>query len=375
MGGNSFGQAFCITTFGESHGGALGVVIDGCPPDLALDLDRVQAELDRRRPGQSALVSPRKERDQVRALSGLFQGRSLGSPIALLVENEDADPRAYALTADRFRPSHADYAYARKYGHSTWQGGGRASARETVGRVAAGAVARQVLEALIPGVEVLAWVDRLGGLQAEVAVEDLDRAAIEASAVRCPDPAASAAMVARIEAVRRRGDTVGGVVRFVARGVPAGLGEPVFDKLEAELGRGLLSLPAAKGVELGSGFLGADMEGSAHNDAFLPDGLGGATTRGNRSGGVQGGVSNGMPILGAVAFKPVATIFSTQDTINRAGEAAEIAARGRHDPCVLPRAPALVEAMVCLVLCDQLLRLRAQTGRVGPAPLRPVDLG
>jgi chorismate synthase len=369
--GNSFGQAFRITTFGESHGGALGVVIDGCPPDLPLDLAAVQAALDRRRPGTSPLVSARREPDQAELVSGLFAGRTLGGPLTLLVRNADADARAYALTADQLRPSHADYSVARKYGHSTWQGGGRASARETVARVAAGAVAAQVLAALCPGLEVLAWVQRLGGISALVDEDTVSAPQIEASLVRCPDPAASAAMVARIEEVRARGDTVGGVIRYCARGVPAGLGEPVFDKLEADLGKALLSLPAAKGVESGSGFGGVDLTGSAHNDPFVPDGAGGARTTTNRSGGVQGGISNGMPVTGAVAFKPVATIFSPQQTINTAGEAVELRARGRHDPCVLPRAVPMVEAMVLLVLCDHLLRLRAQTGRVGPAPLRP----
>jgi len=321
----------------------------------------VQAELDRRRPGQSDLVSPRSEADRVEVLSGLSEGRTLGTPIAMLVRNTDADPSAYADFKDRYRPSHADYTYEARYGVRAWAGGGRASARETVGRVAAGAVARQILESLGP-VEVIAWVDRVHDLVASVDPARVTAVAVDASAVRCPDPAVSAAIEARIREVRARGDTVGGAIRCVARGVPAGLGDPVFDKLEADLGRGLLSLPACKGFEIGSGFGGTWLTGSEHNDAFVPDGSGGVATATNRSGGVQGGISNGMPIEIAAAFKPVATIFRTQDTVDAQGAATTVRPRGRHDPCVLPRAVPMVEAMVCLVLADHWLRWRGQVG-------------
>lgn len=362
--GSSTGVLFRVTTFGESHGGALGAVVEGCPPGLSLDLDAVQRELDRRRPGQSALTTQRKEPDRVQVLSGLFEGRTLGSPIALVVVNEDADPRAYAPFKDLYRPSHADYTTQARYGIRAWQGGGRASARETVARVAAGAVAKQVLSALA-GVEIVAWVDQVGDERAEVDPETVSLEAVEQNPVRCPDPAAAARMEALIRAVRAEGDTIGGVVRCVARQVPAGLGDPVFDKLEADLARAMLSLPAAKGFESGSGFAGARMRGSAHNDPFIREG-GQIRTRGNRSGGIQGGLSNGMPITLAVAFKPVATIFQPQDTVDVRGQPATVMPRGRHDPCVVPRAVPVVEAGVALVLCDHLLRLRGQTGRLGP---------
>lgn len=358
--GSGTGVLFRVTTFGESHGGALGAVVEGCPPGLALDLDAVQRELDRRRPGQSALTTQRKEPDRVQVLSGLFEGRTLGTPIALLIPNEDADPRAYAPFKDLYRPSHADFTTEARYGLRSWQGGGRASARETVARVAAGAVAKQVLAALA-GVEVLAWVDQVGELVAGLDPDTVTLEAIEANPVRCPDPALAAQMEALIRAVRAEGDSVGGVVRCVARGVPAGLGDPVFDKLEADLAKAMLSLPAAKGFESGSGYAGARQRGSAHNDAFVSEG-GRVRTATNRSGGIQGGISNGMPITLSVAFKPVATIFQPQPTVDTQGRPATLMPRGRHDPCVLPRAVPMVEAGVALVLCDHLLRLRGQTG-------------
>lgn len=358
--GSSFGRLFRVTTFGESHGGGLGVVVEGCPPGMALDLDGVQSDLDRRRPGQSALVSARKEADRVEVLSGLFEGRTLGTSLAMLVRNQDADPRAYLPFKDVYRPSHADYTYEARYGLRAWAGGGRASARETVGRVAAGAVARQVLREHC-GAEIVAWVDQVGGVVAEVDEEMVDRAAVDAHPTRCPDAAAAREMEALIRAVRKEGDTIGGVVRCVVRGVPAGLGAPVFDKLEADLAKAMISLPAAKGFTSGSGFAGVEMRGSAHNDPFVPGATPGSVrTRTNHSGGIQGGISNGMPITMGVAFKPVATIFTEQETVDREGRAATVKPRGRHDPCVVPRAVPMVEAMAALVLVDHLMRWRGQ---------------
>jgi chorismate synthase len=355
---SSFGERFRITTFGESHGGAVGVVVDGCPPRLALDVAEIQRDLDRRRPGQSSLTTPRDEADRAELLSGVFEGRTLGTPIAILVRNLDARPSAYEDMKDVFRPSHADFTTEAKYGFRNWQGGGRASARETVGRVAAGAVARKLLSTL-GGVEVLAWVRRVHEVEAKVDPATVRLAEVEANPVRCPDPEAAREMAERIDAARRAGDSLGGEVECVARGVPAGLGEPVFDKLEAELAKALLSLPASKGFEIGSGFAGTRMTGSAHNDPFLPGEGGRPRTASNRSGGVQGGISNGEPIWVRVAFKPTATIAKAQQTVDREGRAVTLEARGRHDPCVLPRAVPMVEAMVCLVLADHWLRQRA----------------
>jgi chorismate synthase len=363
--GSSTGLLFRVTTFGESHGGAIGAVVEGCPPRLALDLDAVQRELDRRRPGQSSITTQRKESDRVQLLSGLADGLTLGTPIALLIPNEDADSRAYEPFRDKYRPSHADFTYDAKYGVRAWAGGGRASARETAARVAAGAVAKQALAALC-GVEILAWVEQVGNLRAEVDPDTVTLAAIEANIVRCPDAEAATRMEALIREVRAEGDTIGGVIRCVARNVPAGLGDPVFDKLEAELARAMLSLPACKGFESGSGFAGVSQRGSAHNDPFIPVN-GQVHTSTNRSGGIQGGISNGMPILFGAAFKPVATIFKPQDTVNTAGEAVTLVPRGRHDPCVLPRAVPMVEAGAAMVLLDHLLRQRGQVGALGPA--------
>ena len=354
---SDFGRLFRISTFGESHGGGVGVVVDGCPPRLALDMADIQRDLDRRRPGQSRLTTPRQEADRVEILSGVFEGRTLGSPIALLVRNEDARPSAYEHMKDVYRPSHADYTTEAKYGIRNWQGGGRASARETIGRVAAGAIARKLLREAA-GIEVLAWVAQVQDLEAKVDAGTVSLAAVEANAVRCPDPEAAARMEERIDAARRRGDSLGGVVACVARGVPAGLGEPVFDKLEADLAKGVMSLPASKGFEIGSGFAGTRLTGSEHNDPFVP-GEHGPRTSSNRSGGVQGGISNGMPIVIRVAFKPTATIMRPQETVDRAGNAVTLEAEGRHDPCVLPRAVPMVEAMVLLVLADHWLRQRA----------------
>lgn len=354
MPGNTFGAAFRVTTFGESHGAALGATIDGVPPGMVLDVDALRRQLARRRPGQSALVSPRKEADDVEIVSGLFEGRTLGTPLTLLFRNVDADATAYAPFQDVYRPSHADYTTEARYGIRDWRGGGRASARETVARVAAGAVAAQVLREEA-GIEIVAWVDAVGDVVAHCDPDGVVAHAVDANPVRCPDPAKAAEMEALIRKVRSEGDTVGGVVRAVARDVPAGLGDPVFDKLEADLAKAMLSIPAAKGFESGSGFAGARMRGSAHNDAFVSV-RGAIRTRTNRSGGVQGGISNGMPVEIAVAFKPVATIFREQDTVDRAGNAVVLKPRGRHDPCVVPRAVPVVEAMTALVLCDHWLR-------------------
>jgi len=354
---STFGTLFRIATWGESHGGGVGVVIDGCPPRLKLDLDAVQRELDRRKPGQSRLVSQRKESDQVQVLSGLQDGITLGTPILMMVPNEDARSRDYDEMRTKYRPSHADYAYDQKYGIRAWSGGGRASARETVARVAAGAVARQVLAHW--GVEILAWVEKVHTIQAQIDPLAVTREQVEATPVRCPDPKTAEAMIAKIEAVRKSGDSVGGVVACVANGVPPGWGEPVFDKLEADLGKAILSLPACKGFEIGSGFAGTDLTGSEHNDPFRADSKKHVHTTSNRSGGIQGGISNGEPILLRAAFKPTATILHEQDTVTVEHENTTLKGKGRHDPCVLPRAVPIVEAMVALVLCDHALRQEA----------------
>jgi len=352
-----FGQVFQISTFGESHGGGVGVVVDGCPPRLSLSAEEIQHDLDRRRPGQSRLTTPRQEADRVEILSGVFEGRTVGSPIALLVRNEDARPSAYEHMKDVYRPSHADYTTEAKFGIRNWQGGGRASARETIGRVAAGAIARKLLRE-VSGIEVLAWVRRVHTVEAKLDPGAVNLEAVEANPVRCPDPGIAEEMARAIEAARDRGDSLGGVVECVARNVPPGLGAPVFDKLEASLAAGLMSLPATKAFEIGSGLAGTHMTGIEHNDPFIPGEDGRPRTAANRSGGVQGGISNGEDITLRVAFKPTATIAQAQDTVTTSGEAATLEARGRHDPCVLPRAVPMVEAMVCLVLADHWLRQR-----------------
>ena len=354
---SSFGHLFRIHTWGESHGGGVGVVVDGCPPRIPLEITDIQVELDRRRPGQSRLTTPRDEEDRAEILSGLFEGRTLGTPISILVHNKDARPSAYEPLKDVFRPSHADYTYEAKYGIRNWQGGGRASARETIGRVAGGAVARQVLRHLGFG-EIVGYVSRVQKIEAGCEPLEVTREQVEAQITRCPDAEASQRMIERIEEARREGNSLGGVVTCVAHGVPPGLGEPVFDKLEAELAKSLLSLPACKGFEIGSGFAGTELTGIEHNDPFYAEGSR-VRTRGNRSGGVQGGISNGEPIVLRAAFKPTATIHQPQQTVNRELEAVTLEAQGRHDPCVLPRAVSMVEAMVALVLCDQALRQRA----------------
>jgi chorismate synthase len=360
--GSSFGRLFSITTFGESHGGGVGVIVDGCPPRLPISAEEIQRDLDRRRPGQSRLVTPRQEADRVEILSGVFEGQTLGTPIAMLVRNEDARASAYEAMQDVYRPSHADYTYEAKYGIRNWQGGGRASARETIGRVAAGAVARKLL-ASAAGIEVLAWVCSVQDIEAVVDLDRVTLAAVESTPTRCPDARAAAAITERIDQARRNQDSLGGVVECIARGVPPGLGEPVFDKLEADLAKGMLSLPASKGFEIGSGFAGTRLTGSTHNDPFVPGADGRPHTPSNRSGGVQGGISNGAPIVIRVAFKPTATISQPQHTVNRSNQAVTLEAQGRHDPCVLPRAVPMVEAMMLLTLADHYLRQRAYEAR------------
>ncbi len=357
--GSSFGDLFRISTFGESHGGGVGVIVDGCPPRLELDQEAIQAELDRRKPGQSRITTPRKEDDRVEILSGLLDGVTLGTPIALVVRNKDQRPQDYREMEVAFRPSHADATYQAKYGIQARSGGGRASARETIGRVAAGAIAKQLL-AKAGGTEVLAWVKRIHTIEAAIDPAAVTLEAVESTIVRCPDGAVAERMIERIEAIGREGDSCGGVIECLVRNPPVGLGMPVFDKLEADLAKAVMSLPATKGFEIGSGFEGTLLKGSEHNDAFLPSEGGRLRTATNNSGGIQGGISNGEPIVIRVAFKPTATIRKEQQTINAAGEATTLAAKGRHDPCVLPRAVPMVEAMVALVLADHLLRQRGQ---------------
>ena len=356
-----YGHAFRISTFGESHGGAVGVVVDGCPPRIALTEADIQTDLDRRRPGQSEIVTPRDEADSCKIVSGIFEGQTIGTPIAVIVYNKDARPDSYREMETAFRPSHADYTYETKFGIRNWQGGGRASARETIGRVAAAAIAKKVLREFAPELEIVAYVKSIHSLTATVDPATVRFEDVEANIVRCPDAPMAEKMIDFIKEVRSEGDSVGGVIECVVRGVPAGWGEPVFDKLEAELAKAMLSLPATKGFEIGSGFPGTLMRGSEHNDAFeMRDGK--VRTRTNLSGGIQGGISNGEPIFFRVAFKPTATIFREQDTVTTTGENTKLKARGRHDACVLPRAVPMVEAMVALVLCDHALRHRGQCG-------------
>ena len=357
---STFGHLFRVTTFGESHGGGVGVVVDGCPPRIPVSVEEIQRDLDRRRPGQSTITTPRNEPDRAEIVSGLFDGQTLGTPIAVLVRNTDARPGAYEDFRDTYRPSHADYTYEAKYGIRNWQGGGRASARETVGRVAAGAIARKLL-ATAARIEVLAYVTQVYTITAEIDASRVTVAEIESNIVRCPDARTAEAMIARIDEARRAGDSLGGIVECVCRGVPPGLGEPVFDKLEADLAHGMMSLPASKGFEIGSGFAGTRLTGTEHNDPFTTEG-GRVRTVSNRSGGVQGGISNGEDVVFRVGFKPTATIRQAQQTVDRSGQTVTLEARGRHDPCVLPRAVPMIEAMACLVLADHLLRQRAQSG-------------
>ncbi len=369
MPGNSFGQAFRISTFGESHGPALGVIIDGCPPGIAFDQQRIEREMSRRRPGQSAIVTQRKEADEVEVLSGVFEGLTTGTPIALLIRNSDQRSGDYGHIAKAYRPSHADFTYQIKYGIRDYRGGGRSSARETAARVAAAAVARMFLEA--HGVYCHAWVSQVGVIKLEKSYAELDLSLGEQNPVRCPDPETAARMEALIRAVRKDGDTIGGVISAVCTGIPPGLGEPVFDKLHADLAKAMMSINATRGFEYGSGFDGAVMRGSEHNDTYVLE-QGRIATQSNRSGGVQGGISNGMDLDFRVAFKPVATIIPAQESLDQAGQSIQVEGRGRHDPCVLPRAVPIVEAMAYLVLADHWLRYRAQ-GRYLNSEAKPPD--
>ncbi|MFT4942842.1 MAG: chorismate synthase [Flavobacteriales bacterium] len=344
MAGNTFGNFFKLTTFGESHGEAIGGVIDGCPSGISIDLMAVQTEMMRRRPGQSAIVTQRKEPDTVRFLSGIFEGKTTGTPIGFIIENTNQKSTDYTHIKDSYRPSHADYTFDKKYGHRDYRGGGRSSARETASRVAAGAIAKQ----LLAGITVDAFVSSVGNIFLEKPYQDLDFKQIERTDVRCPDAETASKMIAKIKEIKKQGDTIGGTITCVIQNVPIGLGEPVFDKLHAQLGKAMLSINAVKGFEFGSGFCGARMQGSEHNDLFNEDG----TTKTNLSGGIQGGISNGMDIYFRVAFKPVATVMQNQETINNKGEKVEMQGKGRHDPCVVPRAVPIVEAMAALTIAD-----------------------
>ncbi len=351
---NSFGALFRLTTYGESHGGGIGAVVDGCPPRLPLSEADIQVDLDRRRPGQSAIVTQRKETDAVKIQSGVFEGRTLGTPIGMVIANEDARSVDYREVAEKYRPSHADYTYDAKFGIRDYRGGGRTSARETAGRVAGGAIAKKLLR-VTHGVEIVAWVSKVGRIQVDCDVETVTLDAVEATPVRCPDPATAAKMIDAIDAARKDGDSLGGIVTCAVRGAPVGWGAPVFDRLEADLAKAMMSLPATKGFEIGSGFGGTDLTGSTHNDPFYMAGDR-VRTRTNRSGGVQGGITNGETIFFRVAFKPTATIMREQETVNVRHEDTTIKGRGRHDACVLPRAVVIVEAMAALVLADHALR-------------------
>ncbi|MDO1450087.1 chorismate synthase [Rhodocytophaga aerolata] len=350
---NTYGKQFRITTFGESHGAGIGVVIDGCPAGLPLDTAFIQQELDRRKPGQSKITTQRKEKDEFEILSGVFDGKTTGTPLTLMIWNEDAKSKDYAHIADQFRPSHADYTYTEKYGIRDYRGGGRSSARETAARVASGAVAKLLLHPL--GIRIQAYVSQVGKVKLEKEYSQLDLSLTENNIVRCPEPAIAEEMIALIDATRKNGDSIGGVVTCVIKGTPAGWGEPVFDKLHAELGKAMLSINAVKGFEYGSGFAGVQMLGSEHNDAFYTE-EGKVKTRTNYSGGIQGGISNGADIYFNVAFKPVATLMRDQESINEKGESVTVSGKGRHDPCVVPRAVPIVEGMAALVLADFYLR-------------------
>jgi chorismate synthase len=347
MAGNTFGKILKLTTFGESHGEAIGGIIDGCPAGLVLDLDQIAYEMMRRKPGQSKIVSQRKEADEVQFLSGIFQGKTTGTPIGFIIPNTDQKSEDYSHVKESYRPSHADYVYEKKYGIHDYRGGGRSSARETASRVVGGAVAKQI----IPQIKINAFVSSVGEVSIDKTYQELDFSLIESNMVRCPDPVVAEKMEALIAATKKEGDTIGGTITCVIQNVPLGLGEPVFDKLHAELGKAMLSINAVKGFELGSGFCGAMMKGSQHNDLYNPDG----STQTNRSGGIQGGISNGMDIYFRVAFKPVATLLQKQDVLTHEGTIVEQQGKGRHDPCVVPRAVPIVEAMAALVLADNYL--------------------
>ncbi len=344
MAGNTFGKRFQLTTFGESHGAAIGGIIDGCPSNISLDLDAIQTDLNRRKPGQSKLTTQRKEADEVQFLSGIFEGKTTGTPIGFMIPNTNAKSKDYSHIKNQYRPSHADFTYDKKYGHRDYRGGGRSSARETASRVVAGAIAKQML----PEIKINAFVSSVGNIFIDKPYQSLDFSKIEDNDVRCPDLATAKKMEQKILEIKKQGDTIGGTITCVLQNVPIGLGEPVFDKLHAQLGKAMLSINAVKGFEYGSGFCGAKMTGSAHNDIFNIDG----STQSNLSGGIQGGISNGMDIYFRVAFKPVATIMQKQQSINNKGEIVEIEGKGRHDACVVPRAVPIVEAMAALVMAD-----------------------
>jgi len=356
--GNSFGTLFKISTWGESHGGSVGVVIDGCPPGVEIQIEDIQAELDRRRPGQSEITTPRKEEDKVEILSGIYEGKTLGTPIALNVRNKDHRPQAYDEMKSKFRPSHADFTYESKFGRRMAEGGGRSSARETIGRVAAAAIARKILKEKA-GVEIVAYIDRLQALEMPALDHFPSIEEVEKTPVRCPDPASAEAMIDLIKATRAKGDSVGGTILCRIKGLPAGWGNPVFDRLEADLAKAMMSLPATKGFEVGSGFSGTHLLGSQHNDLFHNED-GRIRTQTNRSGGVQGGISNGEEIYFRIAFKPTATIIQKQATVDANGQETTLMGKGRHDACVLPRAVPIVESMAALVLIDAWMKQRAQ---------------
>ncbi len=353
MAGNSFGKLFTLTTFGESHGEALGGIIDGCPSGLIIDLDFIQSELDRRRPGQSQIVTQRKESDKVEFLSGIFEGKTMGTPIGFIIRNENQKSTDYEHNTDVYRPSHADYTYDAKYGMRDHRGGGRSSARETVSRVVAGAIAKLILKE--HGITIQAYTSQVGDIKLLKEYHDLDLSKIDTTIIRCPDALLAETMIHKIEQVRKSGDTIGGVISCIIKGTPVGLGEPVFDKLHAEIGKAMLSINAVKGFEYGSGFEGVKMKGSQHNDLFNIENDK-VITKTNHSGGIQGGISNGQDIYFKVAFKPVATIMQKQETVNSKNENVDMTGKGRHDPCVLPRAVPIVEAMAALVIADHLLR-------------------
>jgi len=353
MAGNSFGKLFKLTTYGESHGAAIGGIIDGCPSGLTLDFDAIQDELNRRKPGQSKIVTQRKEPDSVEFYSGIFEGVTTGTPIGFVIHNTNQKSKDYSHIKDVYRPSHADYTYEKKYGVRDYRGGGRSSARETASRVVAGAIAKQMLASI----EINAITSSVGDIFIDKPYQDLDFSKTESNIIRCPDEVTAEKMIAKVEEIKKQGDTIGGTITCVIKNVPIGLGEPVFDKLHAELGKAMLSINAVKGFEYGSGFCGAKMKGSEHNDLFNEDG----TTKTNLSGGIQGGISNGMDIYFRVAFKPVATVIQKQDALNSAGEIVEMQGKGRHDPCVVPRAVPIVEAMAALVIADNILLRRQET--------------
>lgn len=362
--GNAFGKVFRISTFGESHGTGVGVIVDGCPPRIPLTREDVQRELDRRKPGQSRLTTPRNEDDAVEIMSGTYDDVTLGTPIGMVVKNKDQKSKDYDDMAAKYRPSHADATYDAKYGVRAVAGGGRSSARETIGRVAAGAIAKKVLK-MYSGVEIVGYVQKVQDVELTADKVNHDTVTVEevdANIARCPHTATAEAMIARIDEIRRTGNSIGGVVEVVARNVPSGLGAPVFDKLEADLAKACMSLPASKGFEIGSGFAGTLLSGYDHNDEFYVDENGRTRTRTNRSGGVQGGISNGENIIVRVAFKPTSTIGREQNTVSREGEETTIRGKGRHDPCVLPRAVPMVESMIALVLVDALMQQQAQCG-------------